>query len=218
MSSDASKDGIGAVLLKLHNDTWRPVAYAARSMTSSECRYAQIEKECLSLMYACEKFHEYVYGTTFLGETDHKPLVSIHQKSLCDMTPRLQRMFLRLRRYDLKLDYTPGKFLVIADTLSTRQYYRTWDRSTCGHGEIHITCPRLHVAENRWGDEQRWNTQQSETLYKPWVEWKSTSIPSFQRGTVYSWWCHSERIASRRTHISAQAHDDYRTWGTFWHC
>ena len=124
LSSDASKDGLGAVLLQEHDGNWLPVAFISRAMTSAEKNYAQIEKELLGLVFACEKFHEYVYGATVIGETDHKPLVSLHKKNLCDLTPRLQRMMLRLRRYDLKLEFKPGKYLIVADTLS-----RAFDRS-----------------------------------------------------------------------------------------
>jgi len=93
-------------------------------MTSTEKNYAQIEKEFLGLVFACEQFHEYVYCTTVIGETDHKLLVSLHKKKQCDLMPRLQRMMLRLRRYDLKLKFKPGKYLIVADTLS-----RAFDRS-----------------------------------------------------------------------------------------
>ncbi|KAK2176170.1 hypothetical protein NP493_677g00010 [Ridgeia piscesae] len=125
ISSDASKDGLGAVLLQEHDGNWLPVAFISHAMTSAEKNYAQIEKELLGLVFACEKFHEYVYGVTVIGETDHKPLVSLHKKNLCDLTPRLQQMMQRLRRYDLKkLEFKPGKYLIVADTLS-----RAFDRS-----------------------------------------------------------------------------------------
>ena len=73
---------------------------------------------------ATEKFHEYIYGATIEAETDHKPLISLHTKNLSELTPRLQRLMLCLRRYDLKLSYTPGKYLVLADALS-RAYNKT---------------------------------------------------------------------------------------------
>lgn len=119
VSTDASKDGLGAVLLQMNEEKWQPVAYASRSMTETEKRYAQIEKETLGLVFGCGKFHTYVYGLpTFTAETDHKPLISIRKKNLNDMSPRIQRMMMTLQRYDFDLIYTPGKYIVLADTLS----------------------------------------------------------------------------------------------------
>ena len=66
-SSDASKDGLGAVLLQEHDGNWLPVAIISRAMTSAEKNYAQIEKELLRLVFTCEEFHEYVYGVTVIG-------------------------------------------------------------------------------------------------------------------------------------------------------
>ncbi|KAI3354718.1 hypothetical protein L3Q82_004511 [Scortum barcoo] len=113
ISTDSSKNGIGAVLLQSDKEDWRPVAYASRTMTTAECRYAQIEKECLGLVYGFEKFHSYVYGLpTFVAETDHKPLVAIIKKNLSEMTPRIQRLMMKLQRYDFQLVYTPEMALL----------------------------------------------------------------------------------------------------------
>ena len=88
VSSDASKKGLGAVLLQEHEGLWKPVAYASRVLTPAEQRYATIEKETLGMVFACEKFHEFIYGVPdVIAETDHKPLITIVKKSLCD-TPQ----------------------------------------------------------------------------------------------------------------------------------
>ena len=59
-AADASSHGLGAVLLQ--KQEWRPVAYASRSMSETETRYSQIEKEALAITWACEKFSTYVLG------------------------------------------------------------------------------------------------------------------------------------------------------------
>lgn len=119
LSTDASKDGIGAVLLQAEGEHWKPAAYASRAMTKSECRYPQIEKECLGLAYGLERIHNYVYGLpSFTAETDHRPLVAIIKKNLNEMSPRIQRLMMKMQRYDFELIYTPGKNLILADALS----------------------------------------------------------------------------------------------------
>ena len=95
-----------------------PVAYASRALTDTEQRWAQIEKELMAIVFACEKFHYYVYGRDVLVQSDHRPLEAVFAKSLHQTTPRLQRMLLRLLRYRLTVQYTPGKLMYVAHTLS----------------------------------------------------------------------------------------------------
>ena len=75
ISADAS-NGLGAVLLQKHDSEWKPVAFASCSLSDTEANYAQIEKEALTSVWACEKFSSYVLGMQFMIETDHKPLVA----------------------------------------------------------------------------------------------------------------------------------------------
>lgn len=114
ISVDASKSGLGAVLLQKN----KPCAYASRAMTETQKRYAQIEKELLAICFGINKFSQYVYGKKFTVETDHKPLLAIFKKKLNDCPARLQRMMLSIQKYEINLVYKPGKDLVIADTLS----------------------------------------------------------------------------------------------------
>lgn len=120
VTADASSYGLGAVLRqKQKNGQFKVIAYASRVLTDTERRYAQIEKEGLALVWACEKFRDFLVGSSFCLETDHKPLVSIFgSKALDDLTPRLQRMRMRLMRYTYDISYVPGKDLTAADALS----------------------------------------------------------------------------------------------------
>lgn len=88
-------------------------------MTKTEQNYAQIEKECLSIVFACQRFHYYLYGRgEITAETDHKPLTSIFCKPLLTAPKRLQSMILTLQNYSLKVVYKPGPDMHISDTLS----------------------------------------------------------------------------------------------------
>ena len=84
ISSNTSSFGLGAVLLQQHADKWKPVAYASRAMSDTEQRYSQIEKEALSLVWACEKFSNFIIGRPIHLETDHKPLVPLLSRTYLD--------------------------------------------------------------------------------------------------------------------------------------
>ena len=112
---DASQRGLGAALLQ----GGQPVAYASLALTDTEVNYAQIEKELLAIVFACEKFDAYIYGRHCVRlQTDHKPLESIFRKYLCTVPKRLQRLLLRLQKYCLDVTYLKGEKMLIADTLS----------------------------------------------------------------------------------------------------
>ena len=61
LQCDASQKGLGAALLQ----KGRPVSYASRCMTSAEQNCAQIEKELLAVVFACERFHQYTYDALY---------------------------------------------------------------------------------------------------------------------------------------------------------
>lgn len=133
IETDASKDGLGACLLQ----EGHPVAYASRSLTASEQNYAQIEKELMGIVFACEKFHQNVCGQSVKIVTDHKPLESLKKKNLNQVSPRLQRMLLRLQRYSLDISCRPGPKIPVPDALSgTYLPHESIDEDLQSHIEV----------------------------------------------------------------------------------
>jgi hypothetical protein len=120
--------GLGCVM----SQDGKVVEYASRAMTQTEMQYAQIEKEQLAILFAVERWHTYLYAKRGITvETDHKPLLAIHKKSLAAAPKRLQRMLLRLQRYDFKLVYRPGNEMLLADTLSRAFPSDTAEHTAC---------------------------------------------------------------------------------------
>ena len=114
--SDASNEGLGAMLFQEFEDGLFPIAYANRKLKKNERNYCTIEKECLAMVFAVKRFQYYLYGTDFVIQTDHKPLAYIQRCKI--ESPRVMRWAIALQSYKFRVDSFPGKHNIGANYLS----------------------------------------------------------------------------------------------------
>ncbi|GJU63350.1 putative reverse transcriptase domain-containing protein [Tanacetum coccineum] len=113
--SDASKKGLGAVLMQRE----KVIAYASRQLKIHEKNYTTHDLELGAVMFALKIWRHYLYGTKCTVFTDHKSLQHILDQKELNM--RQRRWLELLSDYDCDIRYHPGKANVIADALSRKE-------------------------------------------------------------------------------------------------
>ncbi|XP_055585346.1 uncharacterized protein K02A2.6-like [Uranotaenia lowii] len=119
--SDASKEGIGAVIVHVFPDgKERPVSFASRVFKKHESNYSVIDREALAIYYGVQRFSSYLSGRRFILMTDHKPLTGLFSEKGIPETAagRLQRWAVYLSNFDFEIQHIKGTSNVVADFLS----------------------------------------------------------------------------------------------------
>ncbi len=113
LDCDASSYGIGAVISIVDKDgVDRPIEFISRTLSPTERRYAQIEREALSIVWAVKRLHRYLYARDFEIITDHEPLKYLFSphRGIPEMaSSRIQRWAITLSSYSFTLKYRSTK-------------------------------------------------------------------------------------------------------------
>ena len=117
--TDASFQGLGAVLSQVQEGKERVIAYASRSLQPAERNdrnYSSFKLELLALKWAItDKFKDYLWGATFKVFTDNRPLTHLQTANLGATE---QRWAAQLANFNFDISYRPGSSNQNADALS----------------------------------------------------------------------------------------------------
>lgn len=120
LHTDASDQGLGAILYQYQNGKLRVIGYGSRTLTAAERNYHlhSGKLEFLALKWAvCEKFRDYLfYAPHFTIFTDNNPLTYVMTTAKLNAVGHRWVGELSDFRFDIK--YRPGKANIDADTLS----------------------------------------------------------------------------------------------------
>ena len=120
LETDASNDGLGAVLSQEQGGKVKVIAYASRGLRGGECNmenYSSRKLELLALKWAvCDKFRELLFGSKVVIYTDNNPLTYLQSKSKLKAIE--QRWAAELASFDFTTKYRPGHHNQNTDALS----------------------------------------------------------------------------------------------------
>ena len=118
LQTDASKEGLGAVLSQKQGDGhYHPVAFGSHSLTPSEKNYHSSKLEFLTLKWSVtEHFKEYLTYLPFVVQTDNNPLTYVLMMPNLDATGHW--WVSTLASFQFKLEYQKGANNGATDALS----------------------------------------------------------------------------------------------------
>lgn len=103
-------DGLSAGLFQNTGKGLQPVHYISRTLTDTEKRYSQTEKDALAIRWAKNRFRMYLLGAPkFRIITAHKPLLPMFNKPTARLPPRIERWVMDMQDVEFELVYEPGK-------------------------------------------------------------------------------------------------------------
>ena len=153
LETDASKQGLGALLSQEQDGNRRVIAYASRRLRGSETNmlnYSSMKLEMLTLKWlVSEKFRSYLFVSKFILYTDNNPLTYFQKTKLGEVE---QNWAAELAIFDFTLKYRSGRANVNADCLSRQPH------DDCGDSYIgeHFGIPMcsIHIGQLVAGFDQ----------------------------------------------------------------
>lgn len=116
LDTDASDDGIGAVLTQIKEGKEKVIAFASKKLDKHQRRYNVTRRELLAVVTFINQFRHYLLGRKFIIRTDHSSLRWIF--NFKDPQGQLARWLEVLSQYHFTIEHREGKKHLNADAMS----------------------------------------------------------------------------------------------------
>jgi hypothetical protein len=124
--TDASATGVGAALVQNIHEETRYIMFASRALNSGQIHYSATRRELLAVVFALQRFKEYLYMTKFTILTDHRALTfMLTQSHLNNMLNDWLEVILE---FDFTIHHLPGILNQLCDSLSRAYPPFMWKR------------------------------------------------------------------------------------------
>ncbi|GBM92540.1 Retrovirus-related Pol polyprotein from transposon 297, partial [Araneus ventricosus] len=181
LDTDASNEGIGAVLSQKIGNEECVIAYFSKSLGKPERNYCVTRKELLAIVKSIEHFHHYLYGRKFLLRTDHASLRCL--LNFREPEGQIARWIQRLQEYDFEIQHRKGTSHGNADALSRRPCKESCKHCTNAEKKFGMETDisvKVLTTENAWSSSEVQKAQLEDPAIRPILELNSEDRPSWQ--------------------------------------
>ncbi|GBN35347.1 Retrovirus-related Pol polyprotein from transposon 297, partial [Araneus ventricosus] len=183
LDTDASNEGIGAVLSQKIGNEECVIAYFSKSLGKPERNYCVTRKELLAIVKSIEHFHHYLYGRKFLLRTDHASLRWL--LNFREPEGQIARWIQRLQEYDFEIQHRKGTSHGNADALSRRPCKESCKHCTNAEKKFGMETDisvKVLTTEDAWSSSEVQKAQLEDPAIRPILERKlnSEDRPSWQ--------------------------------------
>jgi transposase InsO family protein len=116
--TDASDTAVGAVIQQRRGDSWQPLAFYSKKLSTAQQKYSPYDRELLAIYNAIKYFNHMLEARVFTIFTDHKPLCFAFTTKKSNCSPRQFRHLDYISQFSTDIKHISGKNNVVADTLS----------------------------------------------------------------------------------------------------
>lgn len=185
LDTDASNDGIGAVLSQEVGGKECVIGYYSRKLSKPERNYCVTRKELLAIVDAMKHFHKYLYGQKFKVRTDHAALRWL--LNFKQPEGQVARWIERLQGYDFEINHRSGSAHSNADALSRRPCPSNCKQCMRSENRDHVVNRLVILSCESWSEENVRKAQENDPDLLPILQWKIQDYkPSINEISAYS--------------------------------